>query len=70
MVDVLHLHPLVDDCEEVEVAGVCPASAEEEEASEDCQEDAKDDVEEVETGVDGQEGAGGGQQVPLLLRTI
>ena len=72
-VGVLHLQlgpGVVEDGEEVEVAGVGPVAADDEEGAEDGEKDGEDDVEEVEPGVDGEERAAGVQRVTLLLGQV
>ena len=67
----LHLGPgPVDDGVEGEVAGVGPVATDDEECSEDSQDEAEDDVKEVEPGVDGAEAAALTNLMALLLRKV
>ena len=70
---VLHLHLVeghVDDGFEGELAGVGPATPEEEDGAKDSEDNAEPDVEEVEPGVDGEEAAALANHVASLLRKV
>ena len=70
---VLHLHlgkGHVDDGFEGKLAGVGPATTEEEDGAKDSEDNAEPDIEEVEPGVDGEEAAALANLVPSLFRKV